>query len=291
MTEMIRVVKIMVEVLWILGISTKETKQGRTRAYLKKLVGWMELEDALKCLDKLTQDEARMAAAHLLKIGHNVETQIAQVIDGSQRQGLRKWVSTGSGSDSLKEVQSRNGSPPVPNCGSTGSVRTFFLLQLGIPISCPFRSLLDHNDISLRKAGLASEAQLSAQSDLCCEILLHVAHDNGTHKPSDDVLARCLKEMLALLVQSPTYLIVDALDECPKPSEIPSARERVIELVKELLGPRLPNIRISITSRLEIDVKAGLGLLASHYVHEVVGEGYCRLHQIRRILGLGYGDK
>ncbi|KAH9165971.1 hypothetical protein EDB89DRAFT_1911005 [Lactarius sanguifluus] len=80
MTEIM--MKIMVEVLGILAISTKEIRQGRTKKYLKKLAGKTELEDALKRLDKLTQEEARMATAELLKIAHNVENKITQVIDG-----------------------------------------------------------------------------------------------------------------------------------------------------------------------------------------------------------------
>ncbi|KAH8992263.1 hypothetical protein EDB86DRAFT_3244414, partial [Lactarius hatsudake] len=91
MTDII--MKIMVEVLGILAISTKEIKQGRTKKYLKKLAGRTELDDALKRLDKLTQEEARMAAAQLLKIAHNVENKIIQVIDDRQRQELRRWVS------------------------------------------------------------------------------------------------------------------------------------------------------------------------------------------------------
>ncbi|KAH9073566.1 hypothetical protein EDB83DRAFT_82859 [Lactarius deliciosus] len=91
MTDII--VKIMVEVLGILAISTKQIKQGRTKKYLKKLAGRTELEDALKRLDKLTQEEARMAAAQVLKIAHNVENKVTQVIDSSQRQELRRWVS------------------------------------------------------------------------------------------------------------------------------------------------------------------------------------------------------
>ncbi|KAH9016400.1 hypothetical protein EDB83DRAFT_230808 [Lactarius deliciosus] len=88
MTDII--VKIMVEVLVILAISTKEVKQGRTKKYLKKLAGRAELEDALKRLDKLTQEEARMAAAQLLKIAHNVEYKITQVIDG--RRFALSWL-------------------------------------------------------------------------------------------------------------------------------------------------------------------------------------------------------
>ena len=49
---------------------------------MKKLIGKKEMVDALKRLDKLTQDEARMAAAEALKFTHVlVESQI------------RTWVS------------------------------------------------------------------------------------------------------------------------------------------------------------------------------------------------------
>ncbi|KAH8988131.1 hypothetical protein EDB86DRAFT_2057744 [Lactarius hatsudake] len=86
-------VKIMVEVLHILAISTKEIKLGRTRRYLKKLVGRTDIEDALKRLDKLTQEEARMAAAQLLKITHNIENKITQVIDnGNEAKAMRMEV-------------------------------------------------------------------------------------------------------------------------------------------------------------------------------------------------------
>lgn len=50
--------------------------------YLMKLAGRTDLEDALKGLDKLTQEEARIAAAQLLKIAHNIESKLIQVIEG-----------------------------------------------------------------------------------------------------------------------------------------------------------------------------------------------------------------
>ncbi|KAF8490942.1 hypothetical protein F5888DRAFT_1080662 [Russula emetica] len=67
------IVQIMVEVLSILGIATKEIKQGRMKKYAKKLIGRTEMEDALKRLDNLTQEEARMVAAQNLKVTHNVD--------------------------------------------------------------------------------------------------------------------------------------------------------------------------------------------------------------------------
>ena len=54
---------------------------------MKKLIGKKEMEDALKRLDKLTQDEARMAAAEILKLTHVVDNKVtslqASLINGT----------------------------------------------------------------------------------------------------------------------------------------------------------------------------------------------------------------
>ncbi|KAH8986677.1 hypothetical protein EDB92DRAFT_1818168 [Lactarius akahatsu] len=77
------IVKIMTEVLNIFAISTKEIRQGRAKKYLKKLVGKKEMEDALKRLDMLTQEEARMAVAEILKITHIVDNKLTTVMNGN----------------------------------------------------------------------------------------------------------------------------------------------------------------------------------------------------------------
>ena len=110
--------------------------------------------------------------------------------------------------------------------------------------------------------------QLSTRSNAFCDILSHLyeAHDNGAHQPNDKALMQCLHEMLALKNQGPVYIILDALDECPDTSDVPSPREQVLDLVKQLLGLRLPSLRICITSRLEVDIGAALEPLASQTV-------------------------
>ena len=79
--------------------------------------------------------------------------------------------------------------------------------------------------------------QLSDQSNILCDTLftLYSAHKRGSEQPTDDSLARCLKDMLVVMGQVPIYLIIDALNECPDDSGIPSLREKVLELVKELV--------------------------------------------------------
>ena len=51
--------------------------ERRLEKYMKKLIGKTEIEDALKRLDKLTQDEARMATAQVLKVTHTVDDKLA----------------------------------------------------------------------------------------------------------------------------------------------------------------------------------------------------------------------
>ncbi len=118
--------------------------------------------------------------------------------------------------------------------------------------------------------------QLSASLNPRCDILsdLYLAHDQGKNQPSDTILAECLKEMLAPPDQHPIYLIIDALDESPNTSGIPSPRERVLELVKELVELCLPNLRICVTSRPEIDIRDVLEPLTSRRVslHDQSGQ-------------------
>jgi hypothetical protein len=99
-------------------------------------------------------------------------------------------------------------------------------------------------------------------------------HANGSQYPSDGALARCLVEIVKLARQAPLYLIVDALDECPNTSSMPSPRENVLSFVEELVDLRLPNLRICVTSRPETDIKLILEPLSFRSVslHEESGQ-------------------
>ena len=110
--------------------------------------------------------------------------------------------------------------------------------------------------------------QLSNRSDACCDVLsgLYQTHGNGTHQPNDKALTECLKEMLTLPNQGPVYLILDALDECPDTSDIPSPRAKVLDLINDLMGLRLPNLHICATSRPEADICDVIESIASQIV-------------------------
>jgi hypothetical protein len=118
--------------------------------------------------------------------------------------------------------------------------------------------------------------QLSDQSDIFCDALssLYSTHKQGSEQPTDDSLAECLKDMLTIVGQVPIYLIMDALDECPNDSGIPTSREKVLQLVEELVGLRHPNLRLCITSRPEFDIRTTLGPLATQQVslHDESGQ-------------------
>ena len=128
------------------------------------------------------------------------------------------------------------------------------------------------------RRGLLSSllCQLCAVSDPCYEILarLYSAHAGGTREPSDGALTQCLKNMLQLEGQPAIYIIVDALDECPNSSGMPTPREKVLEFMEDLIDYNLPNVRICISSRPEFDIRTVLEPLAPFRVslHDETGQ-------------------
>ena len=99
MTDVI--VNIMAEVLSILAIATRDIKQGRgskliprgspnlvaysfSEKFMKRLFGKRDIDDALGRLDKLTQEEVRMAVAQVLKTTNRVDDKVTTVGCGVQ---------------------------------------------------------------------------------------------------------------------------------------------------------------------------------------------------------------
>ena len=134
----------------------------------------------------------------------------------------------------------------------------------------------DANKQGLRGVVSSLLTQLSSRSGPRCDILsdLFLDHDEGKNQPSDNALAKCLIKMLTLPNRRPTYLIIDALDECPNTPGIPTPRERVLYLLKELVELQLPDLHVCVTSRPEIDVRDVLEPLTSRRVslHDQSGQ-------------------
>ena len=118
--------------------------------------------------------------------------------------------------------------------------------------------------------------QLSNQSDQLCDVLrrLYSEHQDGSQQPNNTSLLRCLKGMLTIAGPGPVYVVMDALDECPNDSGIPSSRVKVLKTVKELLDLRHLNLRLCVTSRPEYDIRTMLEPLATQQVsiHDECGQ-------------------
>ena len=98
MTDII--VQIMVEVLSVLALATKQIKQGRfskcaitytlsmaqcaIEKFAKKLLGDSEVEAVLQRLNRLTQDEARMTVAQTLGVVHGLVGNMKVVMEGAE---------------------------------------------------------------------------------------------------------------------------------------------------------------------------------------------------------------
>jgi len=120
--------------------------------------------------------------------------------------------------------------------------------------------------------------QLSSWSEPRLNILsrLYSTFNTGKGQPSEPILVQCLKDMLMApsVSQLPTYIILDALDECPNTFGIPTPREHVLRLVKDLVDLHLPNLHVCATSRMEIDIYTALEPLASGHLslHDQLGQ-------------------
>jgi len=86
-------------------------------------MGNMEIEDALQELDKLTQEEARVASAELLRITHGVDGKVMGVDD--RVKGVDERVQAVHGEvrdiDDKLELANRTSSPNLPTLRSDHS--------------------------------------------------------------------------------------------------------------------------------------------------------------------------
>jgi hypothetical protein len=132
-------------------------------------------------------------------------------------------------------------------------------------------------------------AQLSYQSNPCYEILsrLYSKHTAGSQQPAESTLTESLKEMLGIPGQGPIYIMIDALDECPNISGMLTAREKVLELVEDLVKLQLPNLHICVTSRPESDIRTALEPLTSlrMCLHKESGQRQDIVHYITEVVG------
>ena len=102
------IVKIMVELLSVLALATKQIKQGRfskfslfpshfwfdlaAEKYANKLLGENEVEAVLRRLDRLNQEEARTTVAQTLEVVYGLVANIAVVMDGTRSLLVRLYA-------------------------------------------------------------------------------------------------------------------------------------------------------------------------------------------------------
>ena len=127
-------------------------------------------------------------------------------------------------------------------------------------------------------SGLLSSVlfQLCDQFDPYYDILssFYSTYRSGAQSPGDDKLLQCLIDLLKCPGPRPVYLVIDALDECPSTSSLSSPREKLLSLLEDLVEAQIQNLRICVTSRPEVDIKAILEPLAFRSVslHDESGQ-------------------
>ncbi|KAF8262434.1 hypothetical protein EI94DRAFT_1788983 [Lactarius quietus] len=74
------IVNIMVELLAVFALATKQIKQGRFKKFAKKPLGESEIEAVLQRLDRLTQEESRMTVTQTLEVVHGLVNNVKVVM-------------------------------------------------------------------------------------------------------------------------------------------------------------------------------------------------------------------
>ncbi|KAH9048924.1 hypothetical protein EDB84DRAFT_1261703, partial [Lactarius hengduanensis] len=183
-----------------------------------------------------------------------------------------EWKSTGS----LLWIHGKPGSGKSVICSSVIQ-DIMAVCEAGSAVMAYFYfDFRDLNKQTCRDLLLSLVSQLSTRSSPYCDILhrIYKTHESGTRQPSDETLKECLKEMLTLPGHGPIFIVLDALDECPDSSGIPSPRDEVLQLVKELVYLDQQGLHICATSRPEVDIRAVLKSLAFRSVslHDESGQ-------------------
>jgi hypothetical protein len=79
--------------------------------------------------------------------------------------------------------------------------------------------------------------------------------------------------MLSVAAEQPIFIIIDALDECPNFSGVPTPREHVLKVLEDLVGLGQSNLHICVTSRPEVDIRSVLEPLARTLsLHDEIGQ-------------------
>ncbi|KAH9032802.1 hypothetical protein EDB85DRAFT_2289651 [Lactarius pseudohatsudake] len=322
------IVKIMVEVLGIFGIVTKEMKQGRTKRYLKKLIGRRDVEDALVRLDRLTQQEVQMAIVQVLKVAHDVKAGVQTV--GEQVQGvddkvnlavedgkvvkvttmetraLLQQTANNIDAESRSRIRTKHRkwlSPPDPSTNQNiacvaqheGTATWFFRgsIFLEWKTKATTSLLWIHGKPGSGKSILCSaiiqeitmlwEAGLAIMASLLVPIVVATYSLAFTRRTT--MAHRCSRYLAKAQSTSSWTRWMNV----PIPLELPPARKQVLDLIMDLVGLRLSNLHICVTSRPEIDIRAALEPLTFYPVsiHEQSGQKKDIEDYIRSVVYVG----
>ena len=131
-------------------------------------------------------------------------------------------------------------------------------------------------------------SQFCVESDPCYEIVhnLYLENDAGSRQPNNKALTGSLVEILRLTHVPMRYIILDGIDECPNTSGFPTAREEVLKFLTGLIRLDLPDLRICVTSRPEVDIRKALEPLATLLVplEDQIGQKKAIFDYIRQVI-------
>ncbi|KAH7386811.1 hypothetical protein DE146DRAFT_759229 [Phaeosphaeria sp. MPI-PUGE-AT-0046c] len=147
----------------------------------------------------------------------------------------------------------------IPGCGKTilsSTILQDLLLHCqDDPGKVTAYFFFDFNDAQKQNPELMVRSLLCQLSQQCIKIpasldALFSSYESGQRQPSTDALMDALRLMIQDIPK--TYIVLDALDECAQ-------RDDLMQILETMVGWKVPNLHLLVTSRRERDIESSLG--------------------------------
>ncbi|VDB86865.1 unnamed protein product [Peniophora sp. CBMAI 1063] len=252
---------------------TKDVLSRRTKDWLRVIADKADVKDALAKLRDLASAELQVTAAHTNAVVRNVEPKVAAVYDRAVIKDLRRWLRPPNtpepnNYESKRQAGScewffdddfegwkacKNGLYWVyGNAGSGKSVLSSSIVEklMGDAVSNVIYFYFDYTDPEKRDCrALVSSLvlELGTRFDVCLQYLNGFGPSSAP-SPTYEKLLEMFSHLLSL--SGRTFLVIDALDECPE-----SSRDKGLGKLLSTIRNQGNDLRTLVTSRPKPDIR------------------------------------
>ncbi|KZV58942.1 hypothetical protein PENSPDRAFT_695624 [Peniophora sp. CONT] len=253
----------------------------RMRDLSRVFLGEKDIEDALKVLEELAEDEGLVAAADTNTVVRKVKPKVDHMYHKSVIDDLRSWLHPPNeqalnheskrqpdsckwffGEEFKEWKAQRNGVYWV--YGHAGAGKSILCSSVIDKLKeDPALTLayfyFDYSDTAKQNCQALASSLVFQLATCSAKCQAYLQEKQSSRSPTYDELLVLLSGLLAL--SGLTYIVIDALDECPERVRNRTGLWRFFEHLRSFWDQDDIDVRVFVTSRPEIDIKSYLSSL------------------------------